>query len=177
MLELWGISVSSDAFSMLLDSLLLLVMAALWWLWWQQGRQRQQVENKLAEAAAQLQEATNMLDEALQHIENMQAYEATEGVAMPDEAGMEDDMENDVQLSFSAQSLAMSESYKKADAASSVKQTKSAKPQTAKNIPQSSQLTQILRMQREGESVENIANELDIPLAQVKLMLMLQKSS
>ena len=41
----------------------------------------------------------------------------------------------------------------------------------------STQATMILRMQREGESEESIADRLDIPLAQVKLMLKLHAAS
>jgi len=174
MFELWGISVSSDAFSMLLDGLLLLVMAALWWLWWQQARQRKQVEIKLGEAAAQLQEATKMLDEALQHITRLKLDESGAEVE-PQAAIMEDEMDDGIQLSFSRQSLAMSETYKKNDLPSNSSQTKIVN-QPVESVGQSSQSAQILRMQREGESVESIAGKMNLPLAQVKLMLMLQKS-
>jgi len=169
MFEMWGINVSSEAFSMLLDGLLLLVMAALWWLWWQQARQRKQVEIKLAEAASQLQKATKMLDEALQQIAHLQAYESDHEVEQQSETN------DDVKVSFSAQSLAMSQAHGK---------NKTPKPsgkrsvvnQPVANVSQSSQSAQISRMQREGESPESIAGKMNIPLAQVKLMLMLQKS-
>ncbi|GEM_PF-2053123 len=169
MFEMWGINVSSEAFSMLLDGLLLLVMAALWWLWWQQTRQRKQVEIKLSEAAAQLQEATKMLDEALQHIEHLQACESHHEVEQQSETN------DDVKVSFSAQSLAMSQTHKKNKAPKPPSKKKVAK-QAIVNTSQSSQSAQISRMQREGESPESIAVKMNIPLAQVKLMLMLQKS-
>jgi len=38
-------------------------------------------------------------------------------------------------------------------------------------------VAQILRMQREGASLDSIADTLNMPLAQVKLMLMLQKGA
>lgn len=41
----------------------------------------------------------------------------------------------------------------------------------------STQATMILRMQREGESEEAIADRLDLPLAQVKLLLKLHAAS
>jgi len=169
MLELWGVNISSNAFSMLLDGLLLLVMAALWWMWWQQARQRKHVETKLAEAAAQLQEATRMLDEALQHMTHLQASES-DAQAEPEKV-----LDKDVQLSFSTQSLSMSEAYKKNDQPHRASKPKVVNP-AIENVGQSSQSAQILRMQREGESVERIASKMNIPLAQVKLMLMLQKS-
>ncbi|MDQ6957378.1 MAG: hypothetical protein Q9M21_09320 [Mariprofundaceae bacterium] len=169
MFEMWGINVSSEAFSMLLDGLLLLVMAALWWLWWQQARQRKQVEIKLGEAASQLQEATKMLDEALHQIAHLQAYEPGK------EVEQEPETDDDVKVSFSAQSLAMSQTHKKNKTPKSSGK-RSVVNQPIANIPQSSQSAQISRMQREGESAESIAGKMNIPLAQVKLMLMLQKS-
>ena len=47
------------------------------------------------------------------------------------------------------------------------------KSESAANI---SQVAQMLRLQREGESPEKIAEKLNMPLAQIKLMLMLQSS-
>jgi len=169
MFEMWGISSSSDALSMLLDGLLLLVMVALWWLWWQQARQRKQVEIKLGEAAGQLQEATKMLDEALQQIAHLQAYESKL------EADPENETTDDVKVAFSAQSLAMSQAHTKRQKAQTPVAERSVKEPEAE-VPKSSQPAQILRMQREGVSSENIAIKMNIPLAQVKLMLMLQKA-
>jgi len=169
MFETWGVNLSSDAFSMLLDVLLLLVMGALWWLWWQQARQRKQVEIKLGEAASQLQEATKMLDEALHHIAHLQEHESR------DEVEQQVEINDDVKVSFSAQSLAMSQTHVKNKAPQNSSKKRIAN-QSIANVSQSSQSAQILRMQREGESPESIAGKMNIPLAQVKLMLMLQKS-
>jgi len=169
MLEMWGISLSSDALSMLLDGLLLLVMVALWWLWWQQARQRKQVEIKLGEAAAQLQEATKMLDEALHQIAHLQAYESQ---TEPEQVSETTD---DVKVAFSAQSLAMSEAHSKKQKKQMPVSKRSVR-ESEIDMSKSSQSAQILRMQREGESPENIAIKMNIPLAQVKLMLMLQKA-
>ncbi|MDQ6990593.1 MAG: hypothetical protein Q9M11_02525 [Mariprofundaceae bacterium] len=167
MLEIWGINLSSNTLSMLLDGLLLLVMGAFWWLWWQQNRQRKRVEIKLGEAAEQLQEATKMLDEALQQIAHLQEHESR--IETEQQTGKNDD----VKVSFSGQSLAMSEKHEKQQYTASRK--KNVHQPTAEISP-SSQSAQILRMQREGESPEGIASKMNIPLAQVKLMLMLQKS-
>ncbi|PCI45716.1 MAG: hypothetical protein COB41_00900 [Proteobacteria bacterium] len=169
MFEMWGISSASDALSMLLDGLLLLVMVALWWLWWQQARQRKQVEIKLGEAAGQLQEATKMLDEALQQIAHLQAYESKA------EEELEDEVTDDVKVAFSAQSLAMSKAHVKRQKTQTPVAESRVKESEA-GLSKSSQSAQILRMQREGVSSENIAIKMNIPLAQVKLMLMLQKA-
>jgi len=168
MLELWGVTLSNDELSMLLDGLLLLVMAGLWWLWWQQARQRKSIELKLVEAAGQLQEATRMLDDALQQIARVQ------GVEPELEIEQQAETTDDVTLSFSAQSLAMSDTYKKAHGSPASKAAKAVN-QSIENVGQASQSAQILRMQREGESPETIASKMNIPLAQVTLMLMLQK--
>ena len=169
MLEIWGINVSSDAFSMLLDGLLLLVMVALWWLWWQQAKQRKDVELKLGEAAVQLQEATKMLDEALQQIERLQEHESHH------EVGPQGEIDDNVKVSFSDKSIAMSDRYAKNKKTHTPSKKRVAK-QPVESMSPSSQSAQILRMQREGVSPENIAVEMNIPLAQVKLMLMLQKA-
>jgi len=169
MFEVWGVSVSRDEFSMLLDGLLLLVMGALWWLWWQQAKQRKHVEIKLGEAASQLQEATQMLDEALRQIAHLQEHESHT------ETEPQLEVNDDVKVSFSTQSLAMSQRHEKKKAPRSSSRKKTV-VQPVKNVSQSSQSAQISRMQREGESPQSIAGKMDIPLAQVKLMLMLQKS-
>jgi len=66
-------------------------------------------------------------------------------------------------------------------AASAAQQTTATKPATAQTttLPaqNSTQATMILRMQREGESPQTIAERLDMPLAQVKLLLKLNAAS
>jgi len=176
-----------DTWSMLLDVLLLLVMAALWWMWWQQNKHRKAIEASLFEASQQLQDATQLLDEALEQISHLQQSDISQvderkamlteqkaptAIAEPiAEVALHDDLDTGIHVEFSSQAREMSESKADVSRATSKMTQPSVSPP-----PQQTQATQILRMQREGETPETIASTLDIPLAQVKLLLMLQGS-
>jgi len=166
MFDAWGLTLSREELSMLLDGLLILIMLGLWWLWWQQSQHRKKIETNLSDAASQLQQATLMLDEALHHIERLQQHEiAAEPKATP------------------VTSNAPAKTVNKKKQAYAYSGDKDAYSPTGKktghvSVPQeSSQAAQILRMQREGETAEQIAKNLNMPLAQVKLMLMLHKNN
>ena len=174
----------------LMDGLLLLVLLGVWGLWWKQSRRSQRVEQSLLEAAAQLQEATTMLDDALSQIALLQQHEATKqeevapkkerfreaskrSMRMADEQpSMDDDMDFPSQarasLDHGRREIHAVGAYEEAQSPSSYA------PEAGKRVG-TMDVARILRMQREGQSLESIASTLDIPLAQVKLMLMLQK--
>jgi len=156
--------------SMLFDGLLIVLMAGMWFLWYQQNTHRKRIESKLFEAAAQLQESTQLLEYALEKIEE---------ISQQDHLGKQVDIGVDkihVQLSDAGRKLAKSETRQRMQ---TVSQQNTPKQVTAKqqvSAPKQSQVTQILRMKREGASADKIASTLDIPQAQVKLMLMLQQT-
>ncbi len=148
----------NEMLPILLDAVLILAVIGLWVLWWGQIKQRQKIEGMLTEASTQLQEATLMLNQALVQIQDLQSRDrpedavsarsskATEPVA-EEQPGQK--IEEKVQAGVESQSHASA------------------------NI---SQVAQMLRLQREGETPEKIARKLDLPLAQIKLMLMLQST-
>jgi len=157
--------------SMLFDGLLIALMAGMWFLWHQQNGHRKRIESKLFEAAAQLQESTQLLEHALAKIEE---------ISQRDNSDRHVDVGGDdvhVHVSDAARKLAQSQTS--SQRVKSVPQKiaparTAAKPQVSQ--PKQSQVTQILRMKREGASADKIASTLDIPQAQVKLMLMLQQA-
>ncbi len=148
----------SEILSIIFDVVLILSVIGLWILWWQQVQQRKNIESMLVEASTQLQEATLMLNQALVQIQDIQGSEESE--VKTQEAVKQDDEE-----------LAMSAFREKVEerVGSDIRE----QSQPTANI---SQVAQMLRLQREGMSPEKISEKLNVPLAQIKLMLMLQSS-
>ena len=149
---------TSETLSTLFDVVLIMSVVGLWILWWQQVQQRKNIESMLVEASTQLQEATLMLNQALHQIQDLQERESSDlearQAAQPD----------DVDLAKSA----FRERVKERVGSDMQEQS-----QPTANI---SQVAQMLRLQREGMSPEKISEKLDVPLAKIKLMLMLQSS-
>ena len=184
---------SSPTFSVALDILLLFVLLVAWFLWWKQSQRSQRIESGLLEAAAQLQEATRLLDDALNQIAILQGKEAAQSVKKAPEVpqavakevmqpvGLEDDFDDDVRINFSSQSRQRLNAQREELLASQPRarsESLSIDERRPNKVKSSGlNVAQILRMEREGASLENIASTLDIPLAQVKLMLMLQKGA
>jgi len=160
--------------SMIFDGLLIALMAGMWFLWHQQNGHRKRIESKLFEAAAQLQESTQLLEHALEKIE---------AISQRDNINKHVDVEGDgihVQLSDAGRKRAQSQANQRVKniPQRAVSARAAAKPEARVQggQPKQSQVTQILRMKREGASADKIASTLDIPQAQVKLMLMLQQA-
>ncbi|MDX8398027.1 MAG: hypothetical protein R8K49_06880 [Mariprofundaceae bacterium] len=167
---------SMDGFAVLLDSVIMVVMIGLWYLWWKQAQQRKKIESSLLEAAQQLETATRLLDGAMQQMsdiqENAKPHKALqvkqpEPAVRVDEALLEVPVD-DVKVNFSTRAMEMSQSQ--------AQRPSRPEPSHATGSVGSSQMAQILRMQREGVKADDIATTLDIPLAKVKLMLMVQNA-
>ncbi|MES0371998.1 MAG: hypothetical protein ABUK11_06925 [Mariprofundaceae bacterium] len=152
----------SETLSMLFDIVLILSVAGLWILWWRQVKQRRNIEQMLAEASTQLQEATLMLNQALVQIQDLQPQSESENIA-PIAAGSAGNMLEKEQLKQKIREKV----------SEGVTVGLEEQSQSTANI---SQVAQMLRLQREGATPEKIAQQLNIPLAQIKLMLMLQSS-
>ncbi len=172
MMDIWlGMSEAIN-YNMVLNVCIVLGMGALWYLWWQQYKHRQIIESSLIEAASQLEEATMLLDEALKQIAEIKGHEHAPIERAVVKKEPEDTLNDGVHVQISSQAKAISR--KKKLRTSTHHQKKQRVMDASQDTSQSTQTAQILRMQREGEKAENIAMHLDIPLAQVKLMLMLQ---
>jgi len=135
--------------SLFIDIGLIAGLIALWLIWFRNGQRQQRLEQLLAETARQLDEATLHLQQATRIIEQLKQREdqTRETTAAPKEPNIKRAVQ------------------------------KPRATEEAKLPPEnSSQATMVLRMHREGEEPESIADRLDIPLAQVKLLLKLYDS-
>jgi len=188
MMNMWLTMLSTHVFSVVMDVILIMVMVAMWVLWWKQGQRTQRVETGLLEAAAQLQEATALLDDALSQISLLQRQEqnnvsklrTTEVSPTVSKPVLEDDFDDDIEPHFSSRSRELLDAQKN-NLEMSAKSMPARTVHTQKPVAESKQgvmdVAKILRMQREGASLDSIADTLNMPQAQVKLMLMLQKGA
>ena len=138
--------------SLIIDIALLIGVFCLWFIWYRNGKRQQHMEQLLMDTAQQLEEASMHLSIATSAIEQIKKQENSP-----------------------PQVRKSPEPIRPKRAASVV----SMERPSAQSVPpeNSTQATMILRMQREGESEEAIADRLNLPLAQVKLMLKLHTAS
>jgi len=187
MIEMWLAMISTNTISVGVDLVLILVLMAMWLLWWKQSQRTQRIESGLLEAASQLQEATALLDDALNQISLLQRQEQVKpekvqkDVAASPSVSMDtqdDNFDDDIEPQFSSRARELLNAQKNhlemtsKVAPKRVSSAQKAEPQNKQGVMD---VAQILRMQREGASLDSIADTLNMPLAQVKLMLMLQK--
>jgi len=146
---------------LIIDLILIVSVFGLWLTWYRNGKRQQKMEQLLMDTAQQLEEATMHLSLATSAIEQLKQQEK------PIQKKPHERERPAIPTSYAS-------AQKQVEPQSIQHQTVS--PQALP--PQSStQATMILRMQREGESEESIADRLNIPLAQVKLMLKLHAAS
>lgn len=125
------------------DIFLIVGITALWITWLRNGQRQKRLEALLLGCADQLEEATRHLNEATQTIERLRR----EPVRAPQSAP--------------------------APRAEQPRQNPPRQNEQALPPENSTQATMVLRMHREGEDAETIADKLDMPLAQVTLLLKL----
>jgi len=143
---------SEQWLSLLIDITLIIGVFFLWLTWFRNGRRQQKLEQLLAATAQQLDEATRHLNQATEMISRVQQQE---------------------EQRLAKETAPVKVQQKKPAMETVTDREPLAKTEPAKKLPpeNSTQATMILRMKREGESSETIAERLDIPLAQVKLVL------
>ncbi len=135
-----------------LDAGLTGAVLLLWLSWFRNGKRQQRLEQMLVETSSQLEAATRHLSQASEAIEQLRQHEQ----ALPRREPVE----------------------KAAPVPQQATRPRPVTTQTSALPAQSStQATMILRMQREGETPQTIAERLDMPLAQVKLLLKLNAAS
>jgi len=143
-----------DWLGLLLDVVLIVGVLVLWLTWQRNAKRQQKLEQLLMGTAQQLEEASMHLSLAMSAIEKLEKKQQ-EPPTPPPELVKKAPQEKAPAATFSMAEL-----------------------DAPKLPPQgSTQASMILRMQREGESEQSIAERLDIPLAQVKLMLKLHAAS
>ncbi|MDQ6963693.1 MAG: hypothetical protein Q9M13_02095 [Mariprofundales bacterium] len=148
-----GIDGWQGVISLVIDGVMVIAMVGLWLLWLQGSRRQHAVELKLEAASAQLKEASAQLN-----------------ALMPLLAEMTDPRPSPAPASREVVAPQSVETQPKPKA------TK-AKERSAVDDDGDARLARLLCLSREGATAEQIARQLDMPLAQVKLLLQVNSSS
>ncbi len=141
----------------------------LWLSWYRNGKRQKQLEQLLIDTAGQLEEASQHLADATQAIEQLKKQERQhEQHSARRPAPVKPARTKQPQVT--SNQIASNQIASNQIASNQI---------ASNNLPpqNSTQATMILRMKREGESPQTIAERLDMPLAQVKLLLKLNAAS
>jgi len=138
----------------LLDAGLICAVFLLWLSWFRNGKRQLRLERMLLETSSQLEAATAHLSQATAAIEQLK--QQTEPRPATDKRTDRHPVPAETQR---------------------IPRTKPTPASPTLPAQNSTQATMILRMQREGESPQTIAERLDMPLAQVKLLLKLNAAT
>jgi len=154
--------------NMLLDGLMVLALVGLWWMWAQQAKQRKRVEILLEQATAELQESTRLLTLVMKKFPEVTQLEVKQESA-PQPQNIADTTEAHIQR-MNAQDKAATQNV------AAIKAKLKSQTHINQNSPSDSTnfSAQIMRLQREGKDAQAIADTLAVPVAQVRLMLLLQ---
>jgi len=134
--------VDGDLLTMIIDGAMVVAMVGIWILWLRGSRRQDAIERKLEAASAQLEEASAQLN-----------------VLMPMIRDLADPRPTPTRFPTKIETGAAQE-----------KSPPKPEPEVKKS-DLGSQLSRLLCLHREGAKPESIARQLDIPLAQVKLLL------
>lgn len=138
-----------DLAGVLIDGVMVVAIIGLWWLWYTGRRRQEEIERKLEAASAELQEASKQLNALMPLLTEL----------------------CDPRPSPPPPSRSVVTPRKAQPAATSAP---AADGGAAKG---DARLAQVLRLRREGADAEEIARQVDLPLAQVKLLLRLHARS
>jgi len=137
--------ISTGTLAALFNLLIVVAIGGLWLTWTRASRRQKQIESLLVATSEQLDEASRHLEEAMAHIQRVQYRENH----IPDTS--------------------------RARKTETITTPLSVKSHAKATFPDTSPVTRVLRMHREGYSPEDIAASQDIALAKVKLMLKLHE--
>jgi len=140
--------------NLILDLVLIAAVIALAIIWLRNGARQRKLEAMLAGTAAQLTEASRLLEQASRQLQEARD-EQTAATNEPAPAA------SPVQPPRITPQAAARKAY-------------AARAASGNGNTQAERTTLVLRLHREGASAEAIAQKLDIPLAQVRLLLKLQ---
>ncbi|WP_038248901.1 DUF6115 domain-containing protein [Ghiorsea bivora] len=155
----------SDVFNLALDALMIMAITGLWVMWFQQSAQRKKVESMLKDASEDLKAATQLLDQVMQSLD-AQGSKPKNTAQTPAEILQQRQMKKDkVQVRKSP--VVKKEGQPKAEQMM-VDMGQKPKGKTVDTA-------QIMRFSREGLDEQSIADQLKVPVAQVRLILLLQK--
>jgi len=152
----------SDVFNLALDALMVMAITGLWVMWFQQSTQRKKVEKMLRDASEDLKAATELLDQVMRNLDMQQQSEQV-SVKYPAEALQQRQPIQD-KLEVAQSPAAKTPMKPKEVAARQGQKPKNSAVDTAK----------IMRLHREGLDEQSIADQMKLPIAQVRLILLLQ---
>lgn len=153
----------SDVFNLAVDALMVMAITGLWVMWFQQSAQRRKVEKMLKAAAEDLKAATELLDQVMHSLDTNES-KANNPRDMPAEALQQHKAKQD-KVDIRRKPVA-----KQAVGAKAATPTTQPDKQKAKTVD----TAKIMRLSREGLSEQSIADQLKVPVAQVRLILLLQ---
>ncbi len=153
---------NTEILGLVFDVVLVIAVFGLCGLWLQQGKQRKKVEHMLQQAAKDLQAATTLLDQVMMQMpkQQTQSIPQSKDVHTPTKKPSLTPREQ----AYIQQNIQKLQTPK-------LKRKMSAKPKQEDNIA-----AKIMRLHREGLDIKGIAKRLSLPVAQVRLMLLLQTS-
>jgi len=170
-----NLSSNTGIFSLMLDALLLIGIGALWIVWMRNGKRQQHLEQTLAETARQLQEASSHLEAATKQMAQLKSA-ATRAPA-PDASAPAPSKTPAAKARVRPATAAVQPARHTPPAAAKRAYQPNASTRAPANSVNETRTGMILRMQREGETPAGIADKLELPLAQVRLLLKLQAAS
>jgi len=138
--------------SLVIDGGMAIAMVGLWLLWLQGARRQRAVELKLDAASAQLKEASEQLNALMPLLADMVD-------PRPSPAPASREVINPTETSKSSAKVVVAE------------------PNPTSNGAGQAKLSRLLCLSREGVEANQIARQLDMPLAQVKLLLQVHSKS
>jgi len=173
---------NEGSLSLLFNSVLVVSILGLWVMWFHQQRQRKHVESLLQLASADLQEATKLLEQVMTQLPHMDLMErhaeeqrlkveprqAVEQLSQPKVEPRGQQVSNTISQQ---DQLYIQRNIQKLKATVPVK-----KQPVAPQPPIDNLSSKIMKLNNEGLSKEEIAKRLQVPVAQVRLMLLLQTS-
>jgi len=140
-----------DIVGLLIDAVMVLAMVGLWWLWLKGSRRQREIELKLDAASAQLQEASKQLNDLMPLLSEL--CDPRPSPAPP------------------SRSVVAPRATAAPDRPAAPRQGSSSAG------ADDARLARLLRLRREGLDAEQIARQIDLPLAQVKLLLRVHAES
>ncbi|MCF6208178.1 MAG: hypothetical protein L3J61_02165 [Ghiorsea sp.] len=152
----------SDVFNLALDALMVMAITGLWVMWFQQSAQRKKVEKMLRDASQDLKAATELLDQVMRSLDMQQQSEQVFSKHPAEALQQRQSIQDKVEVGQSPAAKIQMKS-KEVDARQGGKQ-KNRAVDTAK----------IMRLHREGLDEQSIADQMKLPIAQVRLILLLQ---
>ena len=165
--------------NVIFDGVLVCSILGLWVMWFRQAGQRKKVEVMLQQAAADLQQASALLDHVMQErvsaqqdgmAERKQHHVSSEAMlkAIQKNIARQDKVDIQYQARHQAQRRIRSQPRKKVNQAS---------PKAVQWQVQDADIaTKIRYLHQKGMGLKGIAQKLGLPVAQVKLMLLMQKA-